>query len=150
MPRAVAVVALILAIAGCGGSHSAAKLARSGTPATAPKAPPPASTTTTTVPPPNPDELDETACRAFVSFDEFLANAGEAGSDAVGEIGGMLQEAQAAVAAGPGQAPRAQLVPDLEALSALAGSAQWTGAPAEVSSPQVTAVATDCKAYPTR
>jgi hypothetical protein len=149
-PLALTALALTVAVAACGSSHSSASLAGSKSSAAAPKAPlPVATTTTTTAPPPTPAELDQGACRAFVSFDEILTNAGDAASEAYGQVGGMIEQAQAAETAAPGQSGAATLLTDLQALSTLITSAQWTGAPAEAATPQVTAVAADCKSFPT-
>jgi hypothetical protein len=148
MPPAVAAAILVLVLAGCGGSHTAAKLERSGAaPVTSEAAPVPP--TTTVPPPPTPAELDQGACRAFVSFDEFVSGAGDPGSEAYGQVGGMVEQAQTAATAAPGQSGAATLLTDLQALSTLIASPQWAGTPAEASTPQVTAVAADCKAFPT-
>jgi hypothetical protein len=70
-------------------------------------------------------------------------------ADAISDIGGMVTQADKAANMAPTQAGESKLLADLKSLAAVASSSQWLPTPKEASAPQMTAVATDCKAFPT-
>jgi hypothetical protein len=147
---------LVGALSGCGSAHSNSASA----PTTATKAPDAQgsterstksapSTTTTTVAPLTAAELDQGACRAYLAFYGEVHGSGDQGSDALGVVGGMIQQAQAATQRNVGHAASAKLLADLQSLLAFTQSSQWTGTTADAAAPQFAAVSVDCRAFPT-
>ncbi len=108
-----------------------------------------ASTTTTTLPPLTSVDYAQGACRSFVSFYGHVTAVGMSNADAIGDIGGMVAQADRAVSMAPTQAGEAKLVADLKSLAVVASSSQWLRTPKEASAPQMATVAADCKAFQT-
>jgi hypothetical protein len=141
--RWCAFAALVAVLAGCGANPEAGRLATGTTPGT------PATTVapSTTVAKATAADFAADTCRAFASFLELVHAEGQPASLAVGETGGMVQDAGQAVQAGGGAARWVRFERTFAALATAAASQAWRPTPAAAGLPAVRAAVAACRPY---